>query len=340
MKATIRKHELLFKEKAQTSRETLSTRTVWYLQLEENGIVGVGECAPLFGLSHETPEDVENILDDIRNDPRYFIENLHLLNAIPSAKFALETAWLDWESGGTGKLFDSPFLTGDVGIPINGLIWMNDASTMLAQIDQKLEAGFTCIKLKIGAINFNEELELIKHIRQRYSAEQVTIRVDANGGFHPSEALDKLQQLAAYNLHSIEQPIKAGNWGKLSELCENSPLPIALDEELIGISKTEDKELLLDLVNPSFLVIKPSLHGGISGCNEWIALAEARNIGWWITSYLESNVGLQAIAQWAATKELKGHQGLGTGGLFTNNSPSPLFIEGERLCYAQKPPQK
>ncbi|MFV0521681.1 MAG: o-succinylbenzoate synthase [Mangrovibacterium sp.] len=333
MKASIHKYELSFREKAQTSRETLTNRLVWYIKLQQNNSIGIGECAPLFGLSKETKEEVEDMLQDIISDPDYFIKNLHLLDAIPSAKFALETAFIDLQNGGIQKLYNNDFVAGKQGISINGLIWMNDAKHMLNQIDKKLAEGFTCIKLKIGALNFNKELELIKHIRRHFSPEQITIRVDANGGFNPEEVLVKLEQLASYQLHSIEQPIKAGNWAKLARLCENSPLPIALDEELIGINTSEDKQLLLDLINPSFLVLKPSLHGGISGCDEWIKLAEERDINWWITSYLESNIGLNAIAQWAASKALKGHQGLGTGQLFTNNIDSPLEIKGEKLFF-------
>ncbi|MFV0554940.1 MAG: o-succinylbenzoate synthase [Mangrovibacterium sp.] len=333
MNASITKHELLFKELAKTSRETLRTRPVWHLSLEENGIVGTGECAPLFGLSHETEREVLDALEDVCQNPMYFVDNLAQLDAIPSVKFALEMAWLDWKNGGTGRLFESDFLCGKRGIPINGLIWMNDAEHMLAQIEAKLAAGFSCIKLKIGALGFKQELRLIEHIRQRYTAEQITIRVDANGGFAPHKALAKLRQLAEYDLHSIEQPIRAGNWAAMASLCEQSPLPIALDEELIGVLQREDKQLLLDLIRPQYLVLKPSLHGGFSSCDEWIQLAEERGVSWWGTSYLESNVGLSAIAQWAATKKLEGHQGLGTGQLFSNNFPSPLRIEGERLLF-------
>ncbi len=333
MKASVSKHELHFKEQAKTSRETLLSRTVWYINLYADNKSGIGECAPLFGLSKETQTEVEEMLADVVSDPSYFIENIHLLNDIPSVKFALETAFLDWQANGTGKLFQSNFTNGKQGIPINGLIWMNTADHMLAQINHKLKQGFRCIKLKIGALDFEQELKLIKHIRAHFTAEEITIRVDANGGFKPEEALQKLEQLSHFQLHSIEQPIKAGNWSTLARLCEKSPLAIALDEELIGINKNEDKILLLDLIQPQFLVLKPSLHGGISGCDEWIKLAEERQVKWWITSYLESNIGLNALAQWTATKNIKGHQGLGTGELFSNNVPSPLVIEGEHLFY-------
>lgn len=333
MKVNIEKRRLLFKEQAKTSRETLHSRSVWYLSLEHDSKVGLGECAPLFGLSQESRSEVEEALQNIATDPLHFLNNLQLLDALPSVKFALETAYADWQGGGQGILYPSAFTQGSAGIPINGLIWMNDAKHMLKQIDAKLSQGFSCIKLKIGALDFDKELELLKHIRRQFKAEQVTIRVDANGAFAPAEVRNKLERLADYDLHSIEQPIAAGNWSLLARLCDDSPLPIALDEELIGISNAEDKRLLLDLIRPQYLVLKPSLHGGISACEEWISLAKERAVAWWITSYLESNVGLNALAQWAFNQSPQGYQGLGTGQLFSNNTTSPLEIRGEKLFF-------
>ncbi|MFV0378585.1 MAG: o-succinylbenzoate synthase [Mangrovibacterium sp.] len=333
MIAYYRKYELQFKQSAGTSRGVLNTRTVWYLFVEEHGRVGLGECAPLPGLSKETPEQIDSLIEDVCSDPLHFAKNEDLLLDFPSLRFALETALLDLKNGGNRLLFPSPFTQGEAGIPINGLVWMADAATMQKQIETKLDAGFKCIKLKIGAIGFDTELELLHQIRRNYTAEQISLRVDANGAFKPGEAIHKLEQLAALQLHSIEQPIAAGQWAELAKLCEHPALPIALDEELIGLNKREDKELLLDLVHPQYLVLKPSLHGGLAACDEWIELAEDRNIGWWITSYLESNVGLNAIAQWAFSQKLKGYQGLGTGQLFTNNIGSPLEIRGEELWF-------
>lgn len=333
MEVNYHHHQLIFKEPAKTSREVLKTRELWHLELRQGNRVGLGECAPLFGLSQETREAVEDMLAEVQKEPAYFLENIELLNKVPSVKFALETAHLNFHSGEEMIYFKNDFVEGKQGISINGLVWMNEPEHMLRQIDKKLAEGYKCIKLKIGALDFEKELQLLAHIRRRYSTSEIAIRVDANGAFSTSEVSAKLHRLAAFDLHSIEQPLKAGNWGEMANICENSPIPIALDEELIGVHELEDKCLLLDLINPSFLVLKPSLHGGISGCDEWIELAKERNIGWWITSYLESNIGLSAIAQWASTKALHGHQGLGTGALFVNNFSSPLQIEGESLFW-------
>nr|WP_319273475.1 o-succinylbenzoate synthase [uncultured Draconibacterium sp.] len=333
IKASYQKYELHFKQPAGTSRGVLKTRTGWYLFLEENGVTGLGECAPLPGLSIETSEQIEEQLEKVCNDPQTFINKNDLLQDLPSLKFALESALLDLQNGGKRELFPSEFTHGEAGIPINGLIWMNEIDNMQGQIKEKLAAGFRCIKLKIGAKDFEQELALLKAVRERFSSDQIILRVDANGAFNTDSALEKLKRLAELQLHSIEQPIRAGQWNEMAELCKSTPLPIALDEELIGINKREEKILLLDTIRPQFLVLKPSLHGGISGCDEWIELANERSTGWWITSYLESNIGLNAIAQWAFTKNTTMHQGLGTGQLFTNNIDSPLEIRGEKLWF-------
>ncbi|MDX8340518.1 o-succinylbenzoate synthase [Draconibacterium sp. IB214405] len=333
IKARFQKYELHFKQAAGTSRGVLKTRTVWYLFLEENGVTGLGECAPLPGLSIETPEQVEVQLDKICADPKLFINNIDLLKDISSLKFALESALLDLKNGGKRDPFPSAFSHGKEGIPINGLIWMNEIENMQRQIEEKLAAGFRCIKLKIGAKDFEQELALLKAVRERFSSDQIVLRVDANGAFDKDSADEKLKRLAELQLHSIEQPIPAGLWNEMAELCKTTPLPIALDEELIGINDRREKIQLLDTIRPQFLVLKPSLHGGISGCDEWINLANERSIGWWITSYLESNIGLNVIAQWAFTKNTTMHQGLGTGQLFTNNIESPLEIRGEELWF-------
>ena len=335
MKVRHKKYKLIFKLAAGTSRGVYKTRTVWYLIVENEGKTGIGECASLPGLSKETPNEVETTLENICTKPDKYFENPDLLNDVSSVKFGLETALLDLKNGGNQILFPSEFTNGKKGILINGLIWMGDFDFMQAQIQEKLKAGFSCIKLKVGAIDFQKELELLKAIRKKYSKEELTLRVDANGAFKSSETIDKLTEFAKLDIHSIEQPIAAGQWEALAKLCSNSPVPIALDEELIGINQKSEKERLLDSVQPQFLILKPSLHGGISGCDEWIELAEKRKIDWWITSYLESNIGLNAIAQWAFTKNKQIPQGLGTGKLFTNNIDSPLKIKGEKLWFHQ-----
>lgn len=336
MIAWYKKYELHFKRPAATSRGTYKTRTVWYLFLKEDGKTGIGECAPLPGLNTETPEEVERLLNDICANPTYFLKNPEAVKKVSSVRFALETALRDLQNGGHQNLFPSDFSEGKKGIPINGLIWMGEIDFMLQQIHEKLKAGFRCIKLKIGSLDFNKELEILGSIRKKYDASQVTLRVDANGAFQPDEASEKLQKLAQFDLHSIEQPIAAGQWEKMAAICKTSPVPVALDEELIGIHDKNEKEKLLNIIRPQYLILKPSLHGGFSGCEEWINLAKTRSIGWWVTSYLESNIGLNTIAQWTFQQNAKGHQGLGTGGLFINNIPSPLEIRDEKLWHNSK----
>jgi o-succinylbenzoate synthase len=333
MKARFQRYELQFKRPAGTSRGVYNSRPVWFLLLKENGRTGIGECAPLAGLSTETPVQVEQALSEICANPKSFLDDRTRLQHIPSVLFGLEMAWLDLQNGGTQQLLPSAFTEGKSGIPINGLIWMGEPDFMKSQIDEKLEAGYRCLKLKIGALNFEKELELLRAIRQKYKANQIVLRVDANGAFQPNEALEKLQELAKLDIHSIEQPIAAGQPDAMAGLCHQTPLPIALDEELIGINERIEKVQLLETICPQFLILKPSLHGGLLGCDEWIELANSRKIGWWITSYLESNIGLNAIAQWAFTKNVSMHQGLGTGQLFTNNFDSPLEIRGEKLWF-------
>jgi L-alanine-DL-glutamate epimerase-like enolase superfamily enzyme len=230
-------------------------------------------------------------------------------------------------------LFDTAFTSGIQPIPINGLIWMGSMDFMRQQLTDKIEAGFDCIKLKIGALDFQQECALLEDVRKHYSASQISLRVDANGAFNPKKALEKLQTLAAFDLHSIEQPIAAGHVHQLKELCATTPLPIALDEELIGIHDTAQKANLLDTICPQYIILKPSLLGGFAAAEEWITLAEERNIGWWVTSALESNIGLNAIAQWTSSLKTKLPQGLGTGGLYTNNVESPLVVDAGVLRY-------
>ncbi len=331
MKAYWKKYELQFKKPAQTSRGTYTTRTVWYLFLENSGITGIGECAPLPGLSKENSKQVEQLLNEICTDPESYLWSSEQTENVPSVHFALETAWLDLLNGGKQQPFPSDFSHGKTGIPINGLVWMGNAEYMQQQIAEKLKAGFSCIKLKIGGIDFEKELEILRSIRSIWHSHQITLRLDANGAFSSNEAMDKLQKLAPLEIHSIEQPIAAGQWDQMALICKTSPIPVALDEELIGISSAKEKDNLLNKINPRYLILKPSLHGGLSGCGKWIELAESHSVDWWITSYLESNIGLNAIAQWTCAKNAKGYQGLGTGALFINNIPSPLEIRGDAL---------
>ncbi len=331
MIARYKKYELHFKRTAKTSRAEYDRRIVWFLFLTRNGKTGIGECAPLPGLSRETTDEAESLLKQICRNPEYFIENPELTGNVSSVHFALETAVLDLQNGGRQILFPSLFTEGKAGIPINGLIWMANPEYMNRQIRAKIDAGFRCIKLKIGSLDFEEEFDIISNLRREFGSEEIIIRLDANGAFGKDEVLEKLHRLASLDIHSVEQPVAAGNWQEMSEICKESPIPVALDEELIGINSIHEKRELLETVKPRFLILKPSLHGGFSGCSEWIELAGQYSAGWWVTSYLESNIGLNAIAQWTYHKKAKGYQGLGTGGLFTNNIDSPLEIRSEEL---------
>lgn len=335
MKASFLKYILHFKRPGGTSRGVMTQKETWLLKLEENGKTGYGECGLLRGLSIDDRPDYEAkirwVCTHIHSDKDQLLAEL---SEFPSIQFGLETALQSLKSEHPFELFPSEFTKGRQRIPINGLIWMGEPGFMKEQIDQKLAAGFSCIKLKIGAIDFKKELELLRFIRRYYNAGQIELRVDANGGFAPGEALEKLRQLKELDIHSIEQPIRQGQLQEMAALCAATPLPIALDEELIGIFKKEDKEKLLQTVNPQYIILKPSLVGGFSGTREWIELAEKNRTGWWITSALESNIGLNAIAQWTALKNTHMPQGLGTGGLYTNNIESPLMVQGEFLTYA------
>lgn len=327
---------LHFRVPAGTSRGVYTTRQCWYVLLstpEEPTRMGVGECAPLPDLSCDYSA---HYADTLANLCQHFATDGELdceaLRPYPSIRFGLETALRHHEVG-SYALWDTPFSRGEAGIPINGLIWMGTVETMSAQIAAKLEAGFGCIKLKIGAIGFADELELLRQIRRRFPAGEVELRVDANGAFVPTEAIEKLGQLAQLHIHSIEQPIAAGQWEEMAQLIAHSPLPIALDEELIGHHTPTRKQTLLDALRPHYLVLKPSLHGGFAGSEEWVAAATERGIDWWATSALESNIGLNAIAHWCATQRNPLPQGLGTGALFTDNVPMPLEVRGDCLHY-------
>lgn len=369
-KIEISERTLHFKQPAGTSRGVYTTRHSYYLTLTSDelpGVEGVGECATLPDLSCDAKPEYEMTLRQVCQ----MVEQMgripyDMIRAYPSITFGLETAFASFfdaakkfleivpaEGASSSsemlkqkgvsvpagmenltELFDSPFGRGEEGITINGLVWMGTYEEMLARLEEKLQAGFHCVKLKIGAIDFFKELDLIKRIRDVYTKEQVELRVDANGGFLPENAMSQLEALAKYDIHSIEQPIKQHQWPKMAQLCRETPLPIALDEELIGVNVRSMKQALLDTVRPQYIILKPSLHGGIYGCNEWIELANQRGIGSWITSALESNIGLNAIAHYAAKvygPKVKMPQGLGTGQLFTDNIPMPLEIRGDQL---------
>ena len=338
-KTTIRPSTLHFKQPAGTSRGVYNTRKVWYIGLtsvEEPQRIGLGECAPLPNLSCDDLPEYEEILKAACHRLEETGElDKEALRPYPSILFGLETA-LQHYNANSFALWDTPFSRGERGIPINGLIWMGDYAQMYHQIEKKMELEFRCIKLKIGAINFEEELSLLRHIRKHFTAREVELRVDANGAFAPEDALSKLNRLAELDIHSIEQPIRAGQWEEMARLTKESPIPIALDEELIGCNSLAEKAELLRKINPQYIILKPSLHGGICGCTEWINEATNQNIGWWITSALESNIGLNAIAQWCATLPTTLPQGLGTGMLFTDNVEMPLYIREDKLWYGAK----
>ena len=332
MKATCHKYILNFKQPSGTSRGVLKTKETWFIILESKGRRGVGECGILRGLSIDDRPDYETQLSYTCNNIEKGLAFLLVENIqFPSIQIGLEMAFKSLEAENDFVLFPSEFSSGNDSININGLIWMGTEDFMKQQIQDKIESGFSCIKLKIGAIDFETELSLLKGIRKHFSESDIELRVDANGAFNPNEALEKLKRLSDYKLHSIEQPIAVKQWEEMSVLCEKTPLPIALDEELIGIFSRTEKQRLLETIKPQYIILKPSFIGGFKGTDEWISLAEKQNIGWWITSALESNVGLNAIAQYTYTKQSQLPQGLGTGGLFTNNFDSPLQVKNGTL---------
>jgi o-succinylbenzoate synthase len=334
MKASYIKYILNFKRPSGTSRGVMTEKETWFIILEKGGKRGIGECGLLRGLSIDDRPDYEEKL-------KWACENIQLgekklweeLVEFPSIQFGLETAFRSLEGETPYLLFPSEFTKGEENISINGLVWMGEEAYMKQQIEEKLQQGFNCIKLKIGAIDFEKELGLLHFIRSNFSPSEIEIRVDANGAFDVNNTLDNLIQLSEFQIHSIEQPIEKGQHDSMSVLCKKTPLPIALDEELIGIFSYSDKENLLRKIKPQYIILKPSLVGGFRGTKEWITLAEKYNIGWWVTSALESNIGLNAIAQWTFLQNNPMPQGLGTGALYTNNYDSPLVVKEGKLCY-------
>ncbi len=334
IQATFQKYKLEFKRPSGTSRGVLRVKETYFLLLNESDKKGVGECGVFKGLSaDDRPDYEEKLAWTCANINLGLTKLLEELLEFPSIQIGLEQAFLSLYADDSFELFPSDFTKNQEPISINGLIWMGDASFMKSQIQDKLTAGFSCIKMKIGAINFEEELTLLKSIRKEFSSDDIELRVDANGAFRPQEALEKLKRLSELDLHSIEQPIRQGQYEEMAKLCELTPLPIALDEELIGVFHQKEKEKIIKSVNPQYIILKPTLVGGFKGSQEWITIATENNINWWITSALESNVGLNAIAQWTYTLRNTMPQGLGTGSLFTNNFESPLEVVNGKLQY-------
>ena len=334
IKATYHKYILHFKVPSGTSRGILKTKETWFLNLNKDGETGIGECGLFRGLSIDDRPDYEKKLKWVCNNIGLGLDILlSKTNDFPSIQIGIEQAFLSLHSSSPFKLFVSDFTESNKAIAINGLIWMGDRQFMKDQIKEKIAQGFQCLKMKIGAIDFKSEIELLASIRKEFSIKDIELRVDANGAFKSSEALEKLKILSSYNLHSIEQPIKQGQFQEMALLCEQSPLPIALDEELIGVFDVTKKKELLHIINPQYIILKPSLVGGFKGSFEWLDIANEFDIGWWVTSALESNIGLNAIAQWTATLKSSMPQGLGTGSLFTNNFDSPLEVNNGGLYY-------
>ena len=335
MKASFFPYRLEFKQASGTSRGILKSKETWFIKIEDEHATGFGECGMFRGLSCDDRPDFESKLKWVCHHIDLGLEQLLIeLIDFPSIQFGLEMAFLDLLSDSSNVLFPSKFTSGKASIPINGLIWMGDEQFMKSQIRSKIDAGFNCLKIKIGAIDFDTELSLIKAIRKEYDVETIELRVDANGAFSPLEAMEKLKRLSDFNLHSIEQPIRQGQHDAMAKLCAHAPLPIALDEELIGIHDVTKRGLLLQTINPQYIILKPTLVGGFSGSQSWIDLAEKQSVDWWITSALESNIGLNAIAQWTYQLNVNRPQGLGTGALYTNNIEAPLKIDNGRLIYA------
>ncbi|MCX2744277.1 o-succinylbenzoate synthase [Mangrovivirga sp. M17] len=345
MKIDFLEHTLQFKFDAGTSRGVMREHNVVYVILTdpETELKGIGECAPLPGLSVDNKTQVIDFLKSLKKSEEYL--NIPLASAeafeiveelvpedLPSVRFGLETALLDLISGGKKEIYEGEFYQGQKRIPINGLIWMGDEEFMLSQIRKKIDSGFNCLKMKIGAIDFETELNVLNFIRRNFSEKDLTVRVDANGAFSTTEALSKLEKLSKYDLHSIEQPIKPGNIEGMRMLCKKTPLPIALDEELIAVDAKKGEEFLT-AIEPQYIILKPTLLGGLKVSDKWIKNAEKLNIDWWMTSALESNIGLNAISQFTAYKNVILPQGLGTGQLYHNNIDSPLTIENGEIFY-------
>lgn len=326
-----RRRDLIFRTEAKTSRDILKVRPVWYIQIiDESGRRGIGEIAPIVGLSSETIAQVEHYLNLLGNEGLTY-ERFDELEIIPSIRMGLEMALLQLKLHEESTWFPGDFSNGKSSIPINGLVWMSDCDTMFRDACELVTKGYSCIKFKVGGQFFEEEVRMLESFRKKYSADQIQIRLDANGAFTMDDVLKKLETLSTFVIHSIEQPLRPDQMIQFNGLTEMSPIPIALDEQLIGISGIKTKRDLLEKIKPDFIVLKPTLLGGFLACEEWIRTAESLEIRWWITSMLESNVALQAIAEWTSGLNCTIPQGLGTGSLFTNNIPSSLYVEAPVL---------
>lgn len=333
---SLQKHELKFKVPAKTSRNTFTTRTIFLITLNDiqTGKQGIGEASPLSLLSLDDVPNYQLILEK-KLDEFCQVGSLDQLSleTYPSIRFGIETALLNMSADSEGVIFNSDFTARKKAIPVNGLVWMNDSPTMYKEAIEKIRAGFNVIKIKVGALDFDEECRLLEKIRKQFSAFKITLRVDANGAFDAGDALEKLNELKRFELHSIEQPIAAGQWDWMQKICAESPVDIALDEELIGVNVFEQADKMIKHIKPSYLILKPNLIGGLSISDQWITFAHKHHVGWWATSALESNVGLNAIAQWVSTYQNPLHQGLGTGSLFSNNFSSRLKMEEGHMRY-------
>lgn len=297
---------------------------------------GLGEASPLNGLSIDAGPDFENTLSIILKELNAGSSpEFSDLDKFPAIRFGLEAAMADLANGAKGIYFENNFIKGNP-IPVNGLVWMSDANTMLRSVEEKVALGYSCIKLKVGALDFDEECRLLERIRKNHNAFKVELRLDANGAFKKDDAQLQLKELARFDVHSIEQPVQVNEHDLMELLCRSSKIPIALDEELIGIDADSEARQLLKKIKPQYIILKPTLLGGFKKSDQWIDIANALNIGWWATSALESNVGLNAIAQWVSTKNIHMHQGLGTGLLYSNNFSSPLYIQDGHLNYKNK----
>lgn len=333
LKARLAYRRLDFRFVARTSRDALTYRDVWYLKLykeEEPEVYGTGEFNYFPGLGADASSDYPRRLEKIIAD---FNSGKGIPGDMSSVNFAFETAIRDLANGGIFRPFDNDWAWGRSSIPINGLVWMGDFDEMSHRVDEKIEAGFRLLKIKIGGIDFGSECALLEKLRKRYSPEDLTLRLDANGSFTPRNAIERLEALSRYGIHSIEQPIKPGQWAEMARICGMSPIDVALDEELIGVRSPEETARMLDIIQPRYVIVKPALCGGLEAASTLVRLAERRNIGWWATSALESDIGLNAIAQWASQYDNPLPHGLGTGLLYHNNIPSPIRLRGSHLIY-------
>lgn len=336
MQANYQPYQLTFKLPVLTSRGEMTLKNGYLLTVTDENKTGIGECSFIEGLSADDLSNYEEVLQTIctylEKDEK---PDSTIVSSHPSIVFGLECALLDLKNGGHKIFYDSAFTQGKKQIPINGLVWMGKKDFMQKQIEEKLASGYSCIKIKVGAIDFAEEVSLLRAIRKKFPVDKIEIRLDANGAFGSADVFKKMEILAAFQIHSIEQPVRRGQLELMMKVCRNSPIPIALDEELIGVHGTVQDDVL-SFIQPNYIILKPSLLGGFAVCDEWIRKAEKQNIEWWVTSALESNIGLNAIAQWVFTKKNKLVQGLGTGSLYANNIASPLYIENGNLGYNPK----